>query len=102
MFLKNLFNKKQNKSEIYAQVVGDENDLLILNKIGEKGQIKINIDDLPDNIYKCGAYKITIEPIEHTFANPCEAWKKAYKPKIVDKEARTKQMKTIFGINEEN
>ena len=104
--IKGMFDrfKKTPKTELYVQVVGAETqntDNLIFNKIGQgEEKVVLNIMDLPENVYKCNAYKITIEPIEHTFSNPCESWKKSYKPDVVDVEAHKDRMKKMFGVVE--
>ena len=100
----NMFKKDKDINVLYMQVVDKINDdILVLNKISasDNRQINININDLPENTFKCSAYKITIEPIEHTFNHPCEEWKKQYKPEIIDVEERKKRMKAIFGIIED-
>lgn len=111
--LSKLFGKKTKseqettvpKTELYVQVAtvdGQDQDSLVLTKIDKTdGKVVLDILDLPENIYRCNAYKITIEPIEHTFQNPCKAWKDNYVPDIVDVEAHKDRMKKMFGLVEQ-
>lgn len=99
--IKNFFNKTE-KTELYVQVVAAEENTAVLSRIGTTGPIvKIDLLDLPENKFRCSAFKITIEPIEHTFANPCEEWKKSYKPKVISDEDLNLQrdnLKKMFGV----
>jgi hypothetical protein len=101
-FFQKIF-KKENNNVLYVQVVDKVDDDLILTKIGKSDgkQIIININDIPENTFKCNAYKITIEPIEHTFEHPCEEWKKYYRPEIADIEGRKQRMKIMFGLDKD-
>lgn len=101
-FLKKFF-KKAPKQEMYMQVFDKIGDIIVLNKIGtpDERTISLDIADLPENVFKCSAYKITIEPIEHTFAKPCNEWKKTYKPKSVDFNEQKVKMFKMFGLVED-
>ena len=104
--MKDLFGKKKNapKTEFFGQVIGtdkfDDNRVIISN-FNNTDNIVLSIDNLPDNVFKCSAYKITIEPIEHTFSKPHPEWDKVRTQTTLDMEQHKANMRKMFGLDKE-
>ncbi len=102
--IKLLFASKVPKTEFFGQVIGEDkfdSNKVIISNFNNSDNIVVSLDNLPDNVYRCNAYKITIEPIEHTFQKPHPEWAKVKRTLYVDVEAHKMKMRKMFGLDRE-